>query len=128
MQNPSKPAITVFGGTGFIGRNFAAYASAQGSAVAICGRSPIPAPLAPLATCHAFDATDLAATRSVVEQTRPEAIVFGISRTHPRGAPNADPSMALTELRALENVLEAAREFGAKQLVFFSSGGAVYGD
>ena len=125
----SNPSIAVFGGTGFIGRNFALYAAQQGSRVVACGRSPQPMAAQESAIGFAqMDATDPEAARKFLRETVPQAVVFCISRTHPRAAQNADPSLALTELRALMNVLQASHECGVKQLVFCSSGGAVYGD
>jgi UDP-glucose 4-epimerase len=129
MPHSDKPVIVVYGGTGFIGSNFANYAARIGARVVVCGSSlPPDSVLDAGIEVVQLDATDLAASLDLLRRVRPTAAVFGISGILPRTDKNVDPRPALTELRSLANLIQGARECGVQQLVFCSSGGAIYGN
>jgi UDP-glucose 4-epimerase len=129
MPHSHKPTILVFGGTGFIGSNFANYAAGLGARVVACGNASRPrSALDAAVEVVQLDATDLDATLDLFRTVRPYAVVFGIARITPRAGKEIDPKNALTELRALANVIQGSGECGVQQLVFCSSGGAIYGD
>jgi UDP-glucose 4-epimerase len=129
MLHSGRPSIVVYGGTGFIGGNFANYAARLGARVVACGNA-----LAPSSVLDAkvevvqLDAADLNASLDLLRKTRPVAVVFGISGITPRAGKDVDPAAAFLELRSLANVIQGARDVGVRQIVFCSSGGAIYGD
>lgn len=129
MPYSNKPSIVVYGGTGFIGSNFANYAARLGARIVACGNALLPSSVFDAAVeVVQLDATDLTASLDLLRRVKPDAIVFGVSRISPRSNIVSDLAAALTELRSLANVIQNAHECGVHQLVFCSSGGAIYGD
>lgn len=129
MPHSNERSIVVFGGTGFIGGNFANYAVRQGARVVACGNGVPPSTvLDPKVDVAQLDAADLSASVALLREVKPDAVVFGISAISPRVKKDVDPGTALLEMRSLANVIQGAGESGVRQVVFCSSGGAVYGD
>lgn len=129
MPYSAKPSFVIFGGTGFLGSNFANYAVRLGARAVACGTGvPTSSVIDPAVEVVELDASNLAASSNLLENIKPDAIVFGISGISPRAKKDVDAAAALTELRTLANVIQGARECGVQQLVFCSSGGAIYGD
>ena len=129
MDYKSKPSIVVYGGTGFIGSNFANYAARKGAIVTVCGKNPPAISLLDDAVKFvSLNAVDLQKSLEFLKTSNPDVIVFGISGITPRQSADPDPELALTEIRSLANVIQGAHQMGVKQLIYCSSGGAIYGD
>lgn len=129
MPKNSESVIVVYGGTGFIGSNFANYATRFGVRVIACGRSSRPnSRLNEKVDVVQMDATDLGTSRHFIHDVRPDAVVCCVSGIFPRSDIKVTLPEALTELRSLSNIIQCAHESGVQQLVFCSSGGAIYGD
>ncbi len=125
----AKPSIVIFGGTGFLGSNFANYAARLGARAVACGTGvPTSSVIDTAVEVVGLDASDLAESSNLLRNIKPDAVVFGISGISPRAKKDVDAATVLTELRTLANVIQGARECGVQQLVFCSSGGAIYGD
>ena len=119
--------ILVLGGTGFIGSNFANLAAARGAQVWVAGRGEPRVPLAGAITLRQADAASLTQMRALVAEARPDTVVFCVSQLVPRSA-NVSADATFAEIRAMLNLLQCADEHGLKQIVYCSSGGAIYGD
>ena len=111
--------ILILGGTGFLGSSFAAHAAAWGYSTTRASRTGGAGVLA-------VDATSVAQVREAIEATQAGTIVFAASRLTPRSRAPA-PSDAMVEPAGALSTLEAAAQAGVQHLVYFSSGGAVYG-
>lgn len=116
----SSTKILILGGTGFLGSSFAAYAEARGFVATRASRTGGIGVLE-------VDVTSVAQVSDVLQMTRANTIVFGASRLSPRSKV-PKPADALVEPKGMLCTLEAAAEAGVRHLVYFSSGGAVYGD
>lgn len=129
MQTDCKRKVAVFGGSGFIGSNFAKYSARAGAHTVVYGNTPPPQFLLnETVDIVELDATDSTTVLNVMRKAKPEVVVFGISRIVPRVDTDVNPEFVLTEIRSLMNVIQGASECGIKQLVYCSSGGAVYGE
>jgi UDP-glucose 4-epimerase len=126
--NSAGMRVLVTGGAGFIGSHLTDALIARGDEVSVvddlsAGQSARVSEHAPL---HKLSVTDAGALAAVVSQARPELICHlaaQISVTASVAAPAAD---AQANIVGTVNVLEAAREVGARML-YCSSGGALYG-
>jgi UDP-glucose 4-epimerase len=129
MPHKAKPSIVIFGGTGFLGSNFANYAARLGARAVACGTGvPTSSVIDPAVEVVELDASNLTESSNLLNDVKPDAILFGISGISPRAKKDVDAAAALMELRTLANVIQGAHECGVQQLVFCSSGGAIYGD
>jgi UDP-glucose 4-epimerase len=80
------------------------------------------------ATLYHTDLRDAAAVASVVEQARPE-VIFHLAAQMDVRRSVADPAFdAQINLVGFLNLIESARKYGLKRVVFSSSGGAIYGE
>ncbi len=122
--------ILVTGGAGFIGSHTvdALIASGAGEVsilddLSFGKRSQVNAK----ATLYQTDLRDAAAVTSVVEKVRPE-IVFHLAASKDVRRSVAYPANdAQVNLVGFINLMESARKFGLKRVVFSSTGGAIYG-
>jgi len=119
--------ILVLGGTGFIGSNFANYAARRNAAVTVCGGSGhARIALEAGVQSQPVDATNLSELGALFASAAPETIIFCISRLVPRHMEEFDGEIAFTEMRAVTNMLQCAKGSDVKQIIYCSSGGAVY--
>jgi UDP-glucose 4-epimerase len=120
--------VLVTGGAGFIGSHLTDALLARGDEVSVIddlssGRT---ARLDERAVLHKLSVTDAGALNAVIRSARPGLICHLAAQIDVR-ASVADPAFdARTNVVGTVNVLEAAREAGARVL-FCSSGGALYG-
>jgi UDP-glucose 4-epimerase len=124
----------VTGGAGFIGSHLVDALVARGDEATVVdnlssGREQnLTAAISGGATFVRADVRDGDALRQVVAETRPEAIFHLAAQVDVRVS-LADPAHdARTNVEGTINVLEAAREAGARRVVFSSTGGAIYGE
>ncbi|WP_205696666.1 NAD-dependent epimerase/dehydratase family protein [Conexibacter sp. SYSU D00693] len=124
----------VTGGAGFIGSNLVDALVDRGDEVAVLDdlssgkEANIAGALERGAVLHRADIRDAAGVQSVMEQARPE-VVFHLAAQMDVRRSIEDPAFdALTNVVGTINVLEAARNAGARRLVNTSTGGAIYGD
>jgi UDP-glucose 4-epimerase len=120
--------VVVTGGAGFIGSHLADALLARGDRVSVvddlsAGR---PARLDGRATLHKAGITDAAALRAVVSGAQPELICHLAAQIDVRVSVTEPARDAQINIDGTVNVLEAARQVGARVL-FASSGGALYG-
>ena len=120
--------ILVTGGAGFIGSHLTDAFLARGDQVTVvddlsAGR---PARLDERATVHKAGITDAAALRAIVTRAQPELICHLAAQIDVRVSVTEPTRDAQINVDGTVNVLEAAREVGARVL-FASSGGALYG-
>ncbi|HEV2061948.1 MAG TPA: NAD-dependent epimerase/dehydratase family protein [Solirubrobacteraceae bacterium] len=124
----------VTGGAGFIGSNLVDALLERGDDVAIVddfssGReSNIEAALERGARLHRADIRDGEAVASMVAQERPEVVFHLAAQIDVRVSVARPAYDARTNIEGTINVLEAAREAGARRFVFASTGGAIYGE
>jgi UDP-glucose 4-epimerase len=126
--------VLVTGGAGFIGSNLVDALLERGDRVAVLDnlstgrRSNLDGALAAGAVLHEVDITDAAAVSKVFSEAAPE-IVFHLAAQIDVRRSMDDPAFdATVNVVGTVNVLEAAREAGARRLVNTSTGGAIYGD
>ena len=120
--------ILVFGGTGFIGLNFAKYMAGKEAGVLISGSAPMTPNFLPDGVEYLrADATDITKVRAVFARGAPDAVIFMISQMSPRMETDLAPQRALVEIRALLNVIECCHEVKVSRIIYCSSGGAIYG-
>jgi UDP-glucose 4-epimerase len=120
--------ILVTGGAGFIGSHLTDAFLGNGDEVAVLddlsrGRT---GRLDPSVVVHKASITDVLALRAVVERVRPELICHLAAQIDVRVSVEAPADDAMVNVVGTVNVLEAAREVGARVL-FASTGGAIYG-
>ncbi|MEA2125654.1 MAG: UDP-glucose 4-epimerase [Solirubrobacteraceae bacterium] len=118
------------GGAGFIGSHVVDALAARGDRVTVLDdlstgrRENVNA----LATLHEASIADPAAVGFGFEAARPE-LVFHLAAQVDVRRSVADPQHDLAvNVGGTINVLDAAREWGVRHLVFASTGGAIYGD
>ena len=127
MADGAKGGFLILGGTGFIGSNFANYVARKGAVVTVSGSSDhARVPLEKGVLARAVDATNLSELEALFASAAPETIIFCISRLLPRHLEEFNGDIAFTEMRAVSNMLQCAKDSGVKQIVYCSSGGAVY--
>ncbi|MGI5819917.1 MAG: NAD-dependent epimerase/dehydratase family protein [Armatimonadota bacterium] len=122
--------ILVTGGAGFIGSNLVDRYIAEGHEVAIVdnlatGRR---SNINPDASFHEVSITDEDALAEVFARERPEVVNHHAAQMDVRRSVAEPQFDAQTNVIGTINVLEAAREFEARKLIFASTGGAIYGD
>jgi UDP-glucose 4-epimerase len=124
----------VTGGAGFIGSNLVDALVDRGDEVAVLDdlssgkESNLSGALERGVQLHRGDIRDGEAVQAVLAEARPE-VVFHLAAQIDVRVSMARPGFdARTNVEGTVNVLEAARQVGARRLVFSSTGGAMYGD
>ena len=75
-----------------------------------------------------IDLRDAAAVKSVIEKTRPEAVIHSAAQMDVRRSV-ADPAFdAQVNVVGFLNLIEVARQHGLRRVIFSSTGGAIYGE
>ena len=124
----------VTGGAGFIGSNLVDALLERGDDVSVVddlssGReSNLAAALGRGARLHRVDVRDAAAVAEIAGRERPELIFHLAAQIDVRVSVARPAYDARTNIEGTINVLEAARESGARRFVFASTGGAIYGE
>jgi UDP-glucose 4-epimerase len=131
-HNPTEEGdvkVLVTGGAGFIGSHVVdAYVEAGHQVVVVddlsTGRT---SNLNPQTTFYQLDIrkTDL---RQVFEEERPEVVNHHAAQVDVRRSVAEPQFDAEVNVLGSINVLECAREYGARKIIYISSGGAVYGE
>ena len=124
----------VTGGAGFIGSNLVDALLERGDEVTVLDdvstgrRENLEEALAAGATLRELDVRDAAAVADLCEQVRPEAVFHLAAQIDVRKSA-ADPAFdARVNVEGTINVLEGARQAGARRVVNTSTGGAIYGE
>ncbi len=124
----------VTGGAGFIGSNLVDALLERGDDVSIVddlssGReSNLAAALERGARLHRADIRDASAVAEIVGRERPELVFHLAAQIDVRVSVARPAYDARTNIEGTINMLEAAREVGARRFVFASTGGAIYGE
>ena len=124
----------VTGGAGFIGSNLVDALIEAGHEVTIVDdlstgkESHLAAALERGARLHRADIRDADAMAEVAGRERPELIFHLAAQIDVRVSVARPAYDARINVEGTVNVLEAAREVGARRFVFASTGGAIYGD
>ena len=124
----------VTGGAGFIGSNLVDALIERGDDVAIIDdlssgkESNIEAALERGARLHRGDIRDADTVAKVFAQERPEVVFHLAAQIDVRVSVARPAYDARTNIEGTINVLEGAREHGARRFVFASTGGAIYGE
>jgi UDP-glucose 4-epimerase len=123
--------VLVSGGAGFIGSHTVdALAARGGHEIAVidnlsAGKRE---QVNPRARFYQADLRDAPAVRGVIERERPEVLVHLAAQMDVRRSV-AEPAFdAQINLVGFLNLMEAARRYGLKRVVFSSTGGAIYGE
>jgi UDP-glucose 4-epimerase len=127
-QADADMRVLVTGGAGFIGSHLADALLARGDEVIVvddlsAGRTER---LDDRATLHKVSICDAAPFASIVSRAEPELICHLAAQIDVRVSVNAPAPDAQVNVAGTVNVLEAARDVGAR-VMFSSSGGAIYG-
>src|SRR5918998_1340867 len=123
----------VTGGAGFIGSNLVDALLERGDDVAVVDdlssgkESNLEAALDRGARLHRADVRDAAAVAEVAGRERPELIFHLAAQIDVRASVTQPAYDARTNIEGTINMLEAAREVGARRFVFSSTGGGVFG-
>ncbi len=124
----------VTGGAGFIGSNLVDALVDRGDEVAVLDdlssgkEANLEQALERGVILHRGDIRDAESVQAAFEAARPE-VVFHLAAQIDVRVSMARPGFdARTNVEGTVNVLEAARQAGARRLVFSSTGGAMYGD
>jgi UDP-glucose 4-epimerase len=124
----------VTGGAGFIGSNLVDALLARDDGVTVLDdlstgrRENLEGALAGSARLVEADVRDTAATIAAVGEAAPE-VVFHLAAQIDVRKSVADPAFdASANVGGTANLLEAARQAGARRFVFVSTGGAIYGE
>ena len=122
--------ILVTGGAGFIGSYVVDACISAGHSVAVVDNLSTghKKNLNPAADFHQVDIRDQAALRQVFTAVKPEIVnhhAAHVSVRHSVSSPSYD---AEVNVLGSINVLECAREVGARKVIYSSSGGTVYGE
>ena len=124
----------VTGGAGFIGSNLVDALLARGDGVTVLDdfstgrRENLEGALAGGARLVEADIRDTAGTIAAAGEAAPEAVFHLAAQIDVRRSV-ADPAFdASTNVGGTANLLEAARQAGARRVVFVSTGGAIYGE
>jgi UDP-glucose 4-epimerase len=124
----------VTGGAGFIGSNLVDALLERGDDVSVVDdlssgkESNLAAALDRGARLHRADIRDAAAVAEIAGRERPELIFHLAAQIDVRVSVARPAYDARTNVEGTINVLEAAREAGARRFVFASTGGAIYGE
>jgi len=124
----------VTGGAGFIGSHLVDALVARGDEVTVVddlssGReSNLADALERGVTLERADVRDGDAMREIAGRARPETVFHLAAQIDVRVSVARPAYDARTNVEGTINVLEAAREAGARRLVFASTGGAIYGE
>jgi UDP-glucose 4-epimerase len=124
----------VTGGAGFIGSNLVDALVSRGDDVGVLDdlssgkEQNLAGALEQGVRLHRGDIRDGEAVQAILAEERPE-VVFHLAAQIDVRVSMARPGFdARTNVEGTVNVLEAARQAGARRLVFSSTGGAMYGD
>ncbi|MFI5028167.1 MAG: NAD-dependent epimerase/dehydratase family protein, partial [Solirubrobacterales bacterium] len=124
----------VTGGAGFIGSNLVDALLARGDSVTVLDdlstgrRQNLDGALGGGAELVEADVRDAAAVGATAREAKPE-IIFHLAAQIDVRKSVADPAFdAAVNVGGTANLLEAAREAGARRVVFVSTGGAIYGE
>jgi UDP-glucose 4-epimerase len=124
----------VTGGAGFIGSNLVDALVARGDRVTVIDdlstgkRENLDEAIDKGATLHAADIRDAAAVTSVFDAARPELVFHLAAQIDVRYSVEHPAGDAVANVLGTIGILEAARSFGARRLVFSSTGGGLYGE
>ncbi len=124
----------VTGGAGFIGSNLVDALVARGDRVAVIDnlstgrRANLEAALAAGAQLFELDVCDAEAVTRVFEAVRPQLVFHLAAQIDVRLSVETPAADARINVLGAINVLEAARQVGARRLVNTSTGGGLYGD
>ncbi|HEV3000998.1 MAG TPA: NAD-dependent epimerase/dehydratase family protein [Solirubrobacteraceae bacterium] len=124
----------VTGGAGFIGSNLVDALVDRGDDVAVLDdlssgkEANVAGALERGARLHRADIRDAAAVADVFGRERPEVVFHLAAQIDVRVSVARPAYDARTNVEGTINVLEGAREAGARRLVFASTGGAIYGE
>ena len=116
--------ILITGANGFIGSHTTLFMESLGHkvvAIDVVPRSPDLSLLGIKTTSHLMNVTDAAAFRALCEKERPTHVFHA---AHPPR--DESPSVINYCYQAMTNILEAAKEFGIKRVVY-SSSASIYG-
>ena len=117
----------VTGSSGFVGAHLVRRLVADGCAVVGLSHVPPREPLPTEATEHLADVRDAAAVSRIVREAQPE-VVFHLAAQASVPVSMREPVLDVeTNVLGSVHVALAAAEAGARRLVFFSTGGALYG-
>ena len=117
----------VTGSSGFVGGHLVRRLVGDGWSVTGLSHTPPPEPLPDGATERLCDVRDFELTASVVEDAEPE-VVFHLAGQASVAVSMREPALDVaTNVLGSVHVAQAAAAAGARRLVFFSTGGAVYG-
>ena len=125
-MSPIARAV-VTGSSGFVGSHLAARLAADGCAVTGLSNMPPRQPSPERVTEHLADIRDADAVAHIVAEAQPE-VVFHLAAQASVPVSMRDP-VADIETNVIGSVLvaQAAAAVGARRLVFFSTGGALFG-
>jgi UDP-glucose 4-epimerase len=130
MSEPDRPRkILVTGGAGFIGSHIVDALVARGHRVAVVDdlSTGDAGNLSPAAEFHELDIRSPEAG-ALVERFRPEVLVHQAAQMDVRRS-TEDPAFdAAVNILGLLNLLDAGLKAGLRQVLFASTGGAIYGD
>lgn len=120
----------VTGGAGFIGSHVVDALVAAGHQVAVIDNLATGkrSNLNPWASFYQVDIRDAEALRPVFEQERPEAMVHQAALADVRQSLIAPALYAEVNIIGSLNLLELARHYGVRKVVYACTGGAVYGE
>ena len=125
MSGIERAVVT--GSSGFVGGHLVDRLVADGVTVAGLSHRPPPAPLPEGATEHLVDVRDAEAVTRVIGEARPD-VVFHLAAQASVPVSMRDPVDDIsTNVIGSVQVAQAAAAAGARRLVFFSTGGALYG-
>jgi len=124
----------VTGGAGFIGSNLVDALVARGDRVTVVDtlvtgkRENLAGALAAGAALHTVDVRDAEALSALVAGASPEVVFHLAAQIDVRHSVTRPADDAQTNVVGTINVLEAARQSGARRVVNTSTGGGLYGD
>ena len=124
----------VTGGAGFIGSNLVDALVDRGDDVAVVDdlssgkESNLAGALERGAVLHRADIRDGDAMRAIFAEARPDVVFHLAAQIDVRVSVERPDYDARTNVEGTVNVLEAARQAGARRFVFASTGGAIYGE
>lgn len=124
----------VTGGAGFIGSNLVDALVERGDQVTVIDdmsrgkRENLSGALERGATLHATDIRDPVAVASIFAVARPEVVFHLAAQVDVRRSVENPREDEITNVLGTINVLEAAREVGARRFVNSSTGGGLYGE
>ncbi|PJF48698.1 MAG: NAD-dependent epimerase/dehydratase family protein [Chloroflexi bacterium] len=122
--------VLITGGAGFIGSHLVETLREAGFRVSVLDdlsrgrRAHVPADV----TLHCVDICDQGAVEAVVRAERPEVILHQAARADVRESFAAPHLYLNVNVAGTLNILEAARRWGVRKVIFASTGGAIYGD